>query len=137
MANLKNAGGTDGGGEHFFLGVALAAVGAYLLTSRVTVSSGYWGYHGFYGFGEPSFGMALIPFMLGVGLLFANGKSIFGWALTVAGVAIVLAAIVMNLHIFFRPTSLYETMGMLAMLAAGMGLVAKSLVRYANSNPST
>ena len=38
-----------------------------------------------------------------------------------------LAGIIANLQIFFRPTSLFNTLVMLGMLAAGLGLVARSL----------
>ncbi len=33
----------------------------------------------------------------------------------------------MNLHIYFRPTSLFDTILMLVLLAGGIGLVARSL----------
>ena len=33
----------------------------------------------------------------------------------------------MNLHIWFRPTSLYNTLVMLVLLAGGLGLIARSL----------
>jgi hypothetical protein len=33
----------------------------------------------------------------------------------------------MNLHIWFNPTSLFDTLMMLALLAAGLGLIARAL----------
>jgi hypothetical protein len=50
-----------------------------------------------------------------------------GWILTVLGAAIILAGILMNLHIFFAPTSLYNTLVMLVLMAGGIGLIARSL----------
>jgi len=35
---MKGAGGTEGGIAHFFVGLAMAVGGAYLLTQRVTVA---------------------------------------------------------------------------------------------------
>ena len=142
MANLNNAGGTNGGGGSFFLGVALAAAGAYMLASRASVGLGGFGGYGGYGyghmgymsfFGVSPFGAALIPFMLGFGLLFANGSSKAGWALTIGGLAIIIVGIILNLQLHFQQTSLFEMVMMLGMLAAGLGLVARSLRDYAKN----
>jgi hypothetical protein len=35
--------------------------------------------------------------------------------------------IIANLHIYFRPTSLFDTLLILILLAGGLGLVARSL----------
>jgi uncharacterized protein len=67
------------------------------------------------------------PLMLGIGLLFFDGRSVAGGLLTLAGAAIILLGIIVNLRIYFEPTSLFNTLLMLAMLAAGLGLVARSL----------
>ena len=42
-------------------------------------------------------------------------------------IPIILAGIITNLAIYFRPTSLFNTLMMLALLAGGIGLVARSL----------
>jgi multisubunit Na+/H+ antiporter MnhF subunit len=119
---VEGAGGTKGGVGEFFLGVAMAAAGAWLLTNQVTVTSGYWSW-----LGGNSFGLSLLPLMVGIGLLFFDGKSLAGRILTVIGAAIILAGILLNLHIYFQPTSLFNTLLMLALLAGGLGLVARSL----------
>ena len=118
----RGAGGTSGGLGEFFLGAGMAVAGAYLLTTQVTVSSGFWTLWGY-----NAFGMSLIPLMLGVGILFYNGKSAIGWVLTFVGAVIILAGIITNLQIYFRPTSLFNTLLMLGLLVAGLGLVARSL----------
>jgi uncharacterized protein len=123
---IKGAGGTSGGIGQFFLGLAMAIGGAYLLTSQVTVSSGFWGY-----FGPHTFGLTLLPLMFGVGMLFFDGKSVFGWLLTGASAVIIVLGILVNLQIYFQPTSLYNTIVMLVLLAGGLGLVARSLRPYA------
>jgi hypothetical protein len=123
---MQGAGGTPGGIGHFVTGVVMAAVGGYLLTQQVTVTSGYWDL-----FGPHTFGLSLLPLLIGVGLLFFDGHSVLGWLLTVAGAAIILAGILMNLRIYFEPTSLYNTLAMLVLLAGGLGLVARSLRPYA------
>jgi len=123
---MKGAGGTPGGVGTFFLGLIMAVAGAYLLTNQVTVSSGFWGM-----FGRNTFGLSLLPLLLVVGLLFYDGKSVFGWLLTAAGAVIIFAGILMNLRIYFEPTSLFNTIVMLVLLVGGLGLVARSLRPYA------
>src|SRR5262245_37067580 len=119
---IKGAGGTTGGEGAFFLGLLMSVAGAYLLTSQVTVTTGFWGF-----FGQNTFGLTLVPLLIGTGLLFFNGRSALGWLLTAAGAMIILAGILMNLRIYFEPTSLFNTLLMLVLLAGGLGLVARSL----------
>ena len=121
-AGLRGAGGTKGGIGEFFVGLAMAVAGGYLLTNQVTVTTGYWHIGG-----RPAFGLTLVPLILGIGLLFFNGKSIAGWLLTFTGAIIILAGIITHLDIYFQPTSLFNTLLMLGLLAGGIGLVARSL----------
>ncbi|MBW3571089.1 MAG: hypothetical protein KY467_08285 [Gemmatimonadetes bacterium] len=118
----RGAGGTPGGILEFVIGVALASAGAYLLTSRVMVTTGFWNF-----WGQNSFGLTLIPLMVGIGIVFFNGRSFLGWMLVIVGSVIILAGIIANMNIYFQPTSLFNTVMMLALLAGGLGLVAKSV----------
>jgi len=119
---MTGAGGTPGGLGKFFLGAALIVAGCYLLLTRVTVASGGW-----YLWGYNAFGLSMIPLLIGIGMLFFNGRSLVGWLLTGAGAVIILAGIIGNLQIYFRGTSLFDTLMMLGFIAAGIGLVAASL----------
>jgi hypothetical protein len=119
---MTGAGGTSGGVGTFLAGLAMVVVGGYLLLARVSVVSGGWMFYGY-----DAFGMSLIPLLIGIGLLFFNGRSLAGWLLTGAGALIIFAGIIANLHIYFRPTSLFDTLIMLGLLAGGIGLVARSL----------
>jgi hypothetical protein len=119
---MKGAGGTEGGVAQFFVGLAMAVGGAYMLTRRVTVASGFWSF-----FGGHAFGLSLLPLLVGAGLLFYDGKSRLGWGLAVLGVLVVSLGILMNLRVYFEPTSLFDTLVMLVLLAGGIGLVARSL----------
>ena len=119
---MKGAGGTSGGFWTFFLGLAMATVGGYLLLNQVTVHSGFWSW-----WGGQTFGLTLVPMLVGIALLFFNGKSVAGWILTSLGALIIVAGIIVNLHIYFQPTSLYNTLIMLVLLFGGLGLVARAL----------
>lgn len=123
---MRGAGGTAGGVPQFFLGVAMAAGGGYLVTNQVQVTSGFWGW-----FGPHTFGLTLLPLLAGIGVLFFDGSSVLGWLLSVAGAAMILLGILMNLQIYFETTSLYNTLIMLGLLAGGLGLIARSLRPYA------
>ena len=122
MDRLRGAGGTEGGLGTFFIGAVMAVAGAYLLTNQVTVTSGFWHLWGY-----NAFGLSLIPLLIGIALLFFDGKSKLGWLLAAAGALIILLGIITNLTIFFRPTSLFNTLVMLGLLAAGIGLVVRAL----------
>lgn len=123
-SKINGAGGTPGGIAEFFIGLGMAIAGGYLLTNQVTVTSGFWSIYG-----HSAFGLTLVPLLFGIGILFFNGKSIIG-SLLFAGVVIIFAGIITNLQIYFQPTSLFNTIIMLVLLAGGIGLVARSLVAH-------
>ena len=122
MTDFNHPGGTEGGLGMFLIGFAMAIAGAYLLTNQVTVTTGYWHLWGY-----NAFGLSLLPLIVGIGFLFFDGKSAVGWVLTIAGAVIVFIGILMHLDIYFRPTSLFNTLVMLVLLTGGIGLVARSL----------
>lgn len=100
----------------------MAGVGAYLILNQVQVTTSFWRF-GQYG----GFGLTLLPLLAGVAFLFYNGRSVVGWLLTSVGAAIILANVLMNMDIYFRQTTLFNTLVMLGLLFAGLGLIARSL----------
>jgi hypothetical protein len=118
----RGPGGTPGGVGQFAAGLLMTTVGGYLLLNQVTVTTSFWNF-GRYG----GFGLTLLPLLIGITVLFYNGQSIAGWALVAIGSAIIFANILMNLDIYFRPTSLFNTIVMLGLLFGGLGLIARSL----------
>jgi hypothetical protein len=128
---LRGAGGTPGGLGEFFIGFVMACAGGYLLTQQVTVTSGFWTFWGY-----NAFGLTLVPLLIGVALLFFNGRSKIGWLLLIGGATILLAGILMNLEIYFRQTSLFNTLVMLVLLFGGLGLIARSLRSTSPPAPS-
>ena len=100
----------------------MAAVGGYLTLNQVQVTTSFWRF-GQYG----GFGLTLLPLLIGIAFLFYNGRSVVGWLLTSVGAAMILAGVLMNMDIYFRQTSLFNTIVMLGLLFGGLGLVARSL----------
>jgi hypothetical protein len=119
---LRDVGGTPGGMGDFLIGFAMSCVGGYLLSNQVTVVGSYWSFSG-----TNTFGITLIPMLIGIGLLFWNGRSLIGRLLTLAGALFILAGVIANLHIYFQPTSLFNTLVMLILLVGGLGLIARSV----------
>jgi hypothetical protein len=119
---FSDVGGSPGGLVEFLAGLAMACLGGYLLTNQVSVVGSYWDFYG-----GNTFGITLIPMLIGIGVLFWNGRSVVGWVLTAAGALFIIAGVIANLHIYFRPTSLFNTIVMLVLLVGGLGLVARSL----------
>ncbi len=120
--SFTDVGGTPGGMRHFLLGFIMACIGGYLLCNQVMVMGSYWSFYG-----ANTFGVTLLPMLFGIGILFWNGRSAIGWLLTAAGALFIMAGVIANLHIYFRPASLFETMVMLTLLVGGLGLIARSM----------
>jgi hypothetical protein len=119
---FRDVGGTPGGIGDFLLGFIMACIGGYLLTNQVMVAGSYWSFYG-----GSTFGVTLLPMIFGVAMLFWNGRSLIGWLLTLGGALFIVAGVIANLHIYFRPASLFSTIVMLVLLAGGLALVARSL----------
>src|SRR5690349_13201727 len=120
--SMSDVGETPGGLGEFILGFIMTCVGGYLISNQVTVMGSYWSF-----WGANSFGVTLIPLLFGVGILFFNGKNMIGWLLTIAGALFILAGVLANMHIYFQPTSLFNTLVMLVLLVGGVGLIARSM----------
>jgi hypothetical protein len=119
--SMSDVGGTPGGIGQFIIGFVMACVGGYLLSNQVTIAGSYWSFYG-----TNTFGITLIPMLLGVALLFWDGRSFLGWVLTVGGALFILAGVIANMHIYFQPTSLFNTIVMLVLLVGGLALIARS-----------
>lgn len=100
----------------------MTCVGGYLLSNQVEVGGSYWTFYG-----TNTFGITLIPMLLGIAMLFFNGRSTIGWVLTAAGALFILAGVIANIHIYFRQTTLFNTLVMLVLLVGGLGLIARSM----------
>jgi len=103
----------------------MTCIGGYLIAHRVSVVGAYWGFYG-----PSTFGITLIPMLFGIGLLFFNGKSSIGWILTIGGFCFILAGVIANLHVYFQPTTLFDTLVMLVLLVGGLGMIARSMAHH-------
>jgi hypothetical protein len=126
---MRGAGGTDGGAGRFILG-AIMFVGGGLPVSRKYPSSlrfqlGYGALqHG--GMGVTS-GMLLIPFMLGVGMIFYSGRNPLGWLLAVGAVVAMGFGVLSNVRLELAHMSLFNLLTILVLNVGGAGLLLSSL----------
>ena len=122
---LSDVGGTPGGIGEFIIGFVMACVGGYLLSNQVSIVGSYWSFYG-----ANTFGVTLIPMLLGIAFVFFNGKSVIGWVMTAGGFLFILAGVIANMHIYFQPTTLFNTIVMLVLLVGGLSLVARSVTTH-------
>ena len=122
---FEGPGGTRGGVGTFLIGLACSIVGGYLIMNQVQVTSGYWQW-----WGQNTFGLTLIPLVIGIAVLFFNAKSMVGWIIAGASILIIFTGVLSNLVIYFRQTSLFNVLLMLTLFAGGLGLMARAFRRY-------
>ena len=123
--SFTDVGGTPGGLGHFVIGSVMACLGGYFLANQVTVVGSYWSFYG-----ANTFGLTLLPMLIGIGILFWNGRNILGWILAIAGALFIFAGVLANMHIYFQPTSLFNTLVMLVLFVGGIALVVRSLAPH-------
>ncbi len=109
--SFTDVGGTPGGIGEFLIGFVMTCIGGYLISNQVSVVGSYWSFYG-----ANTFGVTLVPMLLGVALLF------------------ILAGVIANMHIYFQPTTLFNTMVMLILLVGGLGLIARSIASHEVKN---
>jgi hypothetical protein len=122
---VRGAGGTPGGLLEFCIGVVMMLIGGYLFFDNLMVTSTIgvlWGRGGT--------GVSLLVVLVGIGLLFFNGRSWIGWTLVVVGLVAIFITVITNLAVYFLPNSLFNTLIMLGLVFGGLGLVARSLRPY-------
>src|SRR5687767_6581554 len=123
MHDLRDVGGTRGGLGLFMVGLAMSVVGGYLLMQQVTVHGGYWQWGG----RGQSFGLTLIPLLIGIAILFYDSASKLGWVLAGGGALIIVAGIIANMQIHIRSASLFDVILILVLLVGGFGVMARSV----------
>jgi hypothetical protein len=104
--------------------------GFYLLLSAIRVQSSF-------GMGMPLYslgggfsltsGMVLIPFLIGVVLIFSNARSKPGWLLTVGSTAALIVGVLSSVRFQMRGLSAFELLLTLVLAFGGLGLLLRSL----------
>jgi hypothetical protein len=125
---VNGAGGTSGGIGKFFLGIAMFVAGMYLLLKNIYVQHSFGFGSAFYNVGGFSItsGMILIPFIIGVAMLFFNAKNILGWILTIGSVVSLIVGVISSINFTLAGMSAFDIMMILVLVAGGLGLFLSS-----------
>lgn len=125
----RGAGGTDGGAGSFLLGFVMICAGGYMLLNGIVVRPQF-------GLGMVAFrlgglpvtsGMILVPFMLGVGMIFYNSRNYIGWCLAAASIIGLVFGVIANINLQMVSMSAFDLLVILTLLVGGIGLFLRSL----------
>ncbi|HEV7671972.1 MAG TPA: hypothetical protein VGS22_25900 [Thermoanaerobaculia bacterium] len=120
MVEGRGAQLTRGDLARFLIGLVMAA--ACLLAWQVTETSGFWTL-----WGRNAFGLSVIPFLAGIGLLAWNGRSIFGWLLLVGGSAIIVAGILTHQEIYSDRMAIFSKQLLMVFLLGSIGWIGRAV----------
>lgn len=136
MNNPKGAGGTPGGIGFFFTGLAMMGVGFYLLLSKIMVVSSFMSGAPLYRFSgvqgipfsfQVTSGMIFIPMIIGIMMVFYNGKSILGWGLFVISLGAMIAGVITSLSIRMQSMPAIDALIIFVLAFGGLGMFLRSL----------
>ncbi len=117
------------------LGIAMVIVGVYLLLNAIRVVHGFGFGRGLYaigGFGITS-GMILIPFIIGVVIIFYDRDKWYGWLLGVGSLLALIVGAIASIQFSFQGMSAFDIIVVLVLLFGGSGLVLSSLEDFSES----
>lgn len=131
----------------FIAGGSLFAGGIFLLANQVMASSafgyrgagwGRWGGGGgLFPIGTPGMGLLMIPLGIGVCLLFAGTYKRWANLLVWGSLAAVGVGVLNSIRLTFMPTTLWALASYIVMIAAGGGLMFRSLGGYDDDKTKT
>ena len=111
----------------FLAGLAMLVVGIYWLTTRVSVSTSFFGGTMSLGGMNINSGMIVVPFIVCIIWLFVNPDSFLAKICVGLSILLIIAAIILNTQLHMRTTSLYEYLIMIVFIFGGGALVLKVL----------
>ena len=124
--DLEKPGGTSGGLGTFAAGTALALAGTWFFVDAVRVTTYGSGMISRGLGGSAGAGVIFLPLFVAVIALFVDSQKTWAWALGAFGLAIIVIEVLSQLRFFFDQ-KLSHFLIMLVTVAAGIGLVIRSL----------
>lgn len=126
--SLKGAGGTQGGIGRFFIGLSMFLGGGYLLLNAIQVNNDFYMGYSLFSLGrfQVTSGIIMIPFMIGVGMIFFNASNYVGWLLALGSLTLLIFGVISSTHFTLRPMSAFELIMILILLVGGLGLFLSS-----------
>ena len=133
----RGAGGTTGGEFQFLIGLMMMIAGFYLLLNSIIVSTHFglgMRLYGIGGIGITS-GMIMIPFIIGVIMIFYNSKNPFGWVLAIGSLLALIAGVLAAAQFRFSAMSAFDLIVILVLSFGGLGFFLRSLKHNPLSSP--
>ena len=108
----------------FFVGLVMTVVGGYLFMQNVEVYGP--SIFSFRLFGRDMDGLIFVPLIASIIFLFYK-YNVVSKVCCGLSLAIIIANVIMNLHLYWRSTSLFATLVIFVLLFGGLGILAKVL----------
>lgn len=126
MNNDYNKASNGGNGLSFFVGIIMVAAGVFMVFQNTMTWEGFGNGILFGGWQMPE-GLLILPFLIGIIILIATDKPIIGWIFIIIGVIILLLSVLMAMKFTWKQTSLFQTILMFGLIAAGAGFIVKGM----------
>lgn len=133
---MRGAGGSPGGLNQFFIGLAMMCGGFYMFFNAIIARSHFgmgmrlYGFNAFGGHYSITSGMVLIPFIFGIGMIFYNSKNILGWMLTGGSLIALSFGVISSLQFSLKQMSAFDLLVILVLSVGGLGLFLRSLKSF-------
>lgn len=128
---MKGAGGTSGGVGQFLLGLVMMCGGFYLLLNSIAVTSnfglGMRLYGTLLGGAGITGGTLMLPFVIGIGLIFYNARNVIGWLLAVGSAVALVFGVLASVSFSLRAMTAFDLIVILVLAVGGTGLFLRSL----------
>ena len=126
---MRGAGGSPGGTGSFWLGFVMMCGGFYMLLSSVSVRSTFGFRHSLFNVGQfgVTGGMILVPFVIGISLIFYDRRSVPGWLLAIGSAAAFIIGVIASVNFRVHNITAFEFITMLVLGFGGLGLLLRSL----------
>lgn len=114
------------------VGLGMMMAGVYWFLKSVYVHQGFGFRHNnmFYDYNSPFYGSGMssvtgwvvLPLLLGIGMLFYNPKSAWGWLIAASSMVILVISTVTSVNFSFRSMSAFDFLTMIVLIFGGAGL---------------
>lgn len=112
----------------FIGGIVMFIGGMFLLLKNLYVQYNF-------GWGTPMYrvggmginsGMILIPFLIGIGMLFFNSKNVWGWILAIGSLVLLILGVITSIQFTLAGMSAFDVLIILVLIAGGIGIFLSS-----------
>lgn len=113
----------------FVIGLAMLVIGLYLFMQNVTVTSSFFSGSLRLGFINLNTGLVVVPFIVGIIMLFVNPDSFLSKLVAALGFLIIIVSIIASTSMRLSTITLYEWLLYLILIFGGLALVCRILFK--------